>query len=147
MANLSRRNFLKLLTAAVATPLLPAEVIEPNIIAETDFGFTFGPVVTAPAYSTFDEIIRTTLREQASKVAQNIQQGNAILLRLQNNDHIKITRISTEEQTKRIINKVDSRRKKFDTELRTDPANTVQKVKSKPIDRNIFFELCGKIEV
>ena len=140
---LTRRNFLTLFSAAVVTPFAPAEAVQPEIIAEADFGFTWGAVKAVNP--SFDEIIRSTLRTRASEVAKNITEGNSVLIRLTDKQAIKLNRISAEDQTKRIWQAIDGRRKKFDHDLRTDQYNTIQKIKSCDKGRNVFHEAYGPI--
>lgn len=132
---------MQLLVAAIATPLLPSAVQEPNIIAETDFGFTFGPVTTNAAYSEYDEIIRDTLREKAAVLANSVEDGKSVLLKIKDNDYVRINTISPEVQTQRMIDRINSRRQKFDHDLRTNPYNTIYRARKRADDdRRIFYE-------
>lgn len=111
MSEVSRRSFLKLLTAAVAAPAIPfdSEAVE-TIVAETDYGFTFGTVtVTKPEYATFSDIIKETLRKNSHKLADSVSRNNSFYLRLKDKEYIKINKITPEEQMKRIGKKFEER--------------------------------------
>lgn len=80
---------------------MPVKAI-PNIIGETEFGFTLGSL------KTFDEVVRDTLRRNADKIAENLSANNAFLLRIKNNDYVKINYIDPAVQTQRIIANSDT---------------------------------------
>ena len=140
---LTRRNFITLFSAAIVTPFVPTEAVQPEIIAEADFGFTWGAVKAVNP--SFDTVIKETLRKRASEVAKNVSEGNSVLIKLTEKQAIKLNRISAEDQTKRIWQAVNAKRMKFDHDLRTDPYNTVQAVRNSNKGRNVFHEPYGPI--
>lgn len=135
---LSRRSFFKLASAAAITPILPSLVVEPEIIANAEFGFTWGNVQSSSP--TFSKLITSTLTKRAPEIRKQLVGNNSLLVRLNSNKAIKITRITPEEQTKRMIEKVGARRKKFDRDLRCDQYNTVQKIKKSGIKSAVYYD-------
>ena len=107
---LSRRKFLSLLAVAPVVPYLVKEAAA-EIIAEVDFGFTFGKVVSnAPLQPGFAEIIRTTLQKRAPELRENLASNNSLLLKLQGNQHIKVHKIDPSLQEARINDIMEKRR-------------------------------------
>lgn len=100
---LSRRSFLAGLIASPAIvkieSLMPVKMF-PNIIGEVDYGFTLGPT------ASFDEIIRTTLQKYRSTISDNLSKNNVFLARINNNDYIRVHKISPELQQARIAAKL-----------------------------------------
>lgn len=100
---LSRRSFFKLASAAAITPILPSLVVEPEIIANAEFGFTWGNVQSSSP--TFSKLITSTLTKRAPEIRKQLVGNNSLLVRLNSNKAIKITRITPEEQMERMKKK------------------------------------------
>lgn len=105
-SKLSRRSFLAGLVCAPAIvkieSLMPISVL-PNIVGETEFGFTYGSL-------NFSELIVETLRNNANLVADNISKNNPLLLKLKNRNYFKINYIDPAVQTQRMIEKIQQKR-------------------------------------
>lgn len=76
----------------------------PNIIGETDFGFTLGET------RNFSEIITKTLRKNSHLIAQNVNKTNPLLLKIRNRDYFKINYIDPKIQEQRIIDRLHRKR-------------------------------------
>src|SRR5215813_4795374 len=99
MLKITRRNIFKLIVGAVVAPLA-AITSTKEVIAEIDFGFTWGKINLSGDKTNlkFEEIIKTTLREKREYLVENLTKNNNLLLKLQDNQYIKINKIDPKEQ-------------------------------------------------
>ncbi len=110
MADVSRRSFFKLLGGAVALAATPLKAIENVIEIPVEFGWTWK--VKDNPHTKFSELITETLRANRAKLAENVSQNNALYLKLKEGQKIKlnIERISPEEQTNRMAERLKGRK-------------------------------------
>lgn len=144
---MNRRKFLTGLLGFVAAPavvraasIMPISPLE-NIVAETDYGFTFGPVNTYDA--TFDEIVRETLRKKSHLLADNVTRNNILLSRLNGNNYLKINKITPELQTQRMIDKLENRRLALQSKRISSIQERVKwsnEIAAHNMGANIFYE-------
>lgn len=109
MEKITRRNLFKLIAGAVAVPYT-AIFSAKDVVAEVDFGFTWGKVSAPNLAPGFDEVIRTTLRNNRKKLAENISKNNSVLLKLQQNKYIKVNKIDPKVQEQRMIERITAKK-------------------------------------
>lgn len=112
---LSRRSFFRLAGGGIA-----AAIVAPKMLAEkvleipVEYGFTWHVLPgSIPKRPRLSEIITRTLRENSPKLADNITQNNAFLLKLKDGTKVqlKVDRISPKVQEQRIIARLNERGK------------------------------------
>ena len=106
----SRRSFFKLLGGAVALAAAPSTVIAKAIEIPVEFGWTWHVDKTKLAPG-FADLVKKTLADNASAIRDNLAQNNALFLKLKSGDKVKlnIERISPDEQTKRMAERLKDR--------------------------------------
>ncbi len=112
---LSRRSFFRLLGGGVAAAIVAPKLLFDKVIEiPVEYGWTWfvdKSKLPGGPKSDFAELITKTLRENSAKLAENIENNNALLVKLSNNDKalLRIDRISPEDQTKRMSDRLSNR--------------------------------------
>lgn len=131
MEKLSRRTFFKLagggIAAAIAAPhALAAKVTQIPV----EFGFTwytgYNTITGEKVTSEFSKIITETLRNNSNMLRDNISKNNVLLAKLKDGHKVQlnIERISEEEQTRRMIMRLEERAaEKQQQRIRDKPKN------------------------
>jgi hypothetical protein len=127
---LSRRSFFRLAGGGIAAAIIAPKILLDKIIEiPVEFGWTWH-VDKTKIPPSFAEIITKTLRENAPKLRENIEQKNALLVKLKSREvvRLRVERISPEEQTKRmserLIARTKIRRYEYKPPTRQDEAAT-----------------------
>lgn len=109
MTKITRRNLFKLMAGAAIMPYT-ALTSSAKVIAEADFGFTWGKITVNPEYKNLSDIITSSLRANSKILSDNVAKNNAVLLKLKENNYIKVNLIDPEVQKNRIVDKLTAKK-------------------------------------
>lgn len=109
MTDITRRKFFGFLGGAAVAPLAVMEAAKANIVGCAEFGWTW--FFDKSKNIDLSEIISTTLRENAQKIAESVGEGNSLLIKLKDseNDFVQVNFITEQEQNRRIIERTNKR--------------------------------------
>ena len=128
VSKLSRRSFFRLLGGGVAAAVIAPKLLLDKIIEiPVEYGWTWYVDKTKiPGdHYNLSEIITKTLRKNSHLVADNVSKNNPLLMKLANKEKVQlnITKISPEEQTKRMTDRMELRQKEKDAKRLRDKIN------------------------